>query len=217
MSVTYDEMAVAQLKWIDKPLTNNNVQSMVVWAVSESSQAHWNIWDTTEDYPGATDYNSAGVKNYPDIDAGLNAFKATINNGRYPMILQCLSESAPPAVTCNAIANTPWGSKPSPELVGEVLTNWTTYASVIVSGSEDEPVDPTIYTPPPVTPIPTPVPVPNLIEGDAMITSFKDSQTNQIHTYVYNPESKKVTHWWQDTVGTDTAVNGPVELPGEAS
>ena len=88
MSVTYDEMAVAQLKWIDKPLTNNNVQSMVVWAVSESSQAHWNIWDTTEDYPGATDYNSAGVKNYPDIDAGLNAFKATINNGRYPMILQ---------------------------------------------------------------------------------------------------------------------------------
>lgn len=58
-----------------------------VWAAqarAEGGTARFNPWNTTEPWPGATEYNSAGVKNYPSAKAGIAATLATLRNGRYP-------------------------------------------------------------------------------------------------------------------------------------
>ncbi len=139
MSVTRDAYATAELKFIGKPVSTNNVRTFVIWMVSEGGNATWNPHNTTQDSKGATQYNSAGVKNYPDIQTGLTAFKETIENGRYGSILSALDRNAPPAETCNIIANSAWGSHPTPDLVASVLTSWDSYASVSIAGSESTP------------------------------------------------------------------------------
>ena len=54
------------------------------WQRAEGGTAKYNAWNTTEPWPGATDYNSAGVKNYPSAYAGTAATVATLRNGLYP-------------------------------------------------------------------------------------------------------------------------------------
>lgn len=57
-----------------------------VWAAqaqAEGGQARFNPWNTTEPWKGATDYNVAGVKNYPTARAGIAATLATLRNGHY--------------------------------------------------------------------------------------------------------------------------------------
>jgi hypothetical protein len=56
---------------------------IVAQAMREGSNASNNPLDTTQDWPGATDFNSAGVKNYLTTDDGLAATKATLVNGHY--------------------------------------------------------------------------------------------------------------------------------------
>ncbi len=149
--ITYEQMALAALKWGDKPLSTNNVRSMVIWACSENdfvstkTKAQWNPWDTTEPEKGANNFNSVGVKNYDSIQQGLTAFWATLNNGFYPKIILDLDASAPAAVTCNDIINSPWGSKPTSALQGMVLANWEYYATLQVGGSVPPPPNGPIY------------------------------------------------------------------------
>src|SRR5579862_340361 len=126
MTVTYQQMALAALKWGGKPLSTNNVHSLVIWACSENSyentgtKAKWNPWDTTEGEPGSTEFNSAGVKDYPTIQEGLKAFWDTLNNGFYPHIVEALEASSVPALTCQLVCDSPWGSNPDSELQGIV-------------------------------------------------------------------------------------------------
>lgn len=154
MTVSYDSMALAQLNYSGLPVSDNNVKSMVVWAVSENALgngAAWNIWDTEEGgEPGEGDFNRAGVKNYPDIQEGMDAFNRTLRNGDYEAIIQALSRSAPPAETANLIYNSSWGSKPTPDMVAEVLGNWDHYANLPVGGSApvEEPPAPPVAEPP---------------------------------------------------------------------
>lgn len=54
------------------------------WARAEGGTARFNPWNTTEPWPGATGYNSAGVKNYPSAYAGVQATVRTLRNGYYP-------------------------------------------------------------------------------------------------------------------------------------
>ena len=57
-----------------------------VWAAqarAEGGTAANNPWNTTEPWPGATDYNSAGVKNYRTGSDGIRATLATLRNGHY--------------------------------------------------------------------------------------------------------------------------------------
>lgn len=60
------------------------------WAPHENTQAAFNPLATTQSAAGATQFNSAGVKNYPDEAAGARATAETIANGRYPSILRYL-------------------------------------------------------------------------------------------------------------------------------
>ena len=59
------------------------------WQRAEGGSARFNAWNTTEPWPGATDYNSAHVKNYPNAYAGTAATVATLYNGNYPRMVHC--------------------------------------------------------------------------------------------------------------------------------
>lgn len=53
------------------------------WARAEGGTAQWNPLNTTQSFPGATTYNSAGVKNYPSPIAGISATAVTLSYEPY--------------------------------------------------------------------------------------------------------------------------------------
>ena len=64
-----------------------NRKLLGAWAKAEGGKARYNPLNTTEPWPGATDYNSAHVKNYPTGAAGIAATAATLVNGHYAGIV----------------------------------------------------------------------------------------------------------------------------------
>lgn len=69
------------------PATSENRKLEQAWHRAEGGSAKWNPWNTEYGLPGATDYNSAGVKNYPKEIMGVAATMLTLGNGRYNGIL----------------------------------------------------------------------------------------------------------------------------------
>ena len=65
------------------PYTLENLRLGLAVTRVEGSNARWNPWDTTEPWPGATDYNSVGVKNYRRPLDGIVATAVTLTNGHY--------------------------------------------------------------------------------------------------------------------------------------
>jgi murein L,D-transpeptidase YcbB/YkuD len=136
--ITREQWASDFLLALSKPVGINNLRSVVTWIASENSKALFNPLDSTLQYEASTDYNEAGVKNYATYEEGIQATKATILNGLYPAILGALDGNVAPAETCSAIENSPWGSKPSSELLAQVVADYDTYANVAIAGTEDE-------------------------------------------------------------------------------
>jgi hypothetical protein len=132
---TREQWAVDFLTGRGFQASDNNIKSVVCWIASENSNAQFNPLDTTEQWNASTDYNSAGVKNYANYEDGLSATWATLFNGLYQPIIDALASSASPAETTSHISNSPWGSKPTPELVATVLTDYQQYASVLIPGT----------------------------------------------------------------------------------
>jgi cell wall-associated NlpC family hydrolase len=75
--------------------THATIAYMEAWHRAEGGSASFNWLNTTQDAPGATDYNSVGVKNYPDYATGIEATAQTLTNGRYPRTLAGLVGNAP--------------------------------------------------------------------------------------------------------------------------
>ena len=138
MTVTREQFASQLLLDLSKPVSVNNLQSMVAWSSSENTQAENNPYATTLQFEGSSEFNSAGVKNYATLEEGLAATKATLLNGLYGDILSALDRSASPAETCSIVENSPWGSKPSSELVAQVVGNFAEYANHPIGGSAAE-------------------------------------------------------------------------------
>jgi hypothetical protein len=70
------------------PATQANISSMSAWIAKETPWppvASNNPLNTTQSAAGATTYNSAGVKNYPNAAVGLSATVATLHG--YPAII----------------------------------------------------------------------------------------------------------------------------------
>lgn len=63
--------------------TRNNLKLLHYWQVCEGGSASFNPLNTTEDWPGATQYNPDGVKNYPSGKVGIQATYLTLVNGHY--------------------------------------------------------------------------------------------------------------------------------------
>src|SRR5207237_8354923 len=75
--------------------TAGNEQFLDTWQRYEGGTALNNPLNTTQGYPGATNYNSVGVKNYRTPYDGIQATATTLRNGRYDAILSALRSGDP--------------------------------------------------------------------------------------------------------------------------
>ncbi len=83
------------LAGLNAPDTAKTELFLNVWQTYEQSGAQNNPLNTTEPWPGATVFNSAGVKNYPTPSAGTGATVATLENGNYPNVVAALRSGNP--------------------------------------------------------------------------------------------------------------------------
>ena len=139
--VTRDQYALAEANYCEIPNSQNNIRTLVCWMASEDTTAEWNPEATERGEPHSGDFNKDGVKNYPSIEEGLKGFRDTLYQENMAPILESLKANNPPAVTCSIICNSAWGSKPTSQVVADVLGDWDTYANVLVGGSDSIPVD----------------------------------------------------------------------------
>ena len=90
----------------------------LAWAAAESGTepcdgfrgAKWNPLNTTWNEPGAWDFNSVHVKNYPTAGEGLYATAATLRLPYYAHILAAMREGKSIGFIANLIAQSPWGT-----------------------------------------------------------------------------------------------------------
>jgi cell wall-associated NlpC family hydrolase len=80
------------------------------WKQAEGGSAANNPFNTTQNAPGATTYNSLGVRNYTSPDQGIAATAQTLQNGHYGNILAALKKGASARDMAQALANSPWGT-----------------------------------------------------------------------------------------------------------
>jgi hypothetical protein len=111
-SITWPQWAALLLDRLNAPRCANNLIVVVAWAAQEGSSAGWNPLDTTQAMPGATLYNSVGVRNYVSLQQGLDATILTLQQGfkihRYGAIVDDLRACAGPTVTAVAINASDW-------------------------------------------------------------------------------------------------------------
>jgi len=112
--VTQVTWAQALVKSIGAPLTADNVAAIVAWEMAEGGHwyntAYYNPLNTTQSMPGATVFNSVGVKAYTSWAQGLRATVITLNNGLYGGILAALRSGNDANAVAGAVASSPWGT-----------------------------------------------------------------------------------------------------------
>ena len=147
-------MSGTELEWADAVLGRLGIaptlaaeQALVAAAVGENSRAADNPDDTTQPGPaGTTNYNSAGVRNYPTWTDGVDETVATLSNGLYGPVLAALAVAGQPQAAdriVTAWARSPWGTwhgAPDPAAAAiatlrAVQAAWPTYAARPVAGA----------------------------------------------------------------------------------
>lgn len=121
------------------------ILALVTGMVAEDSGATWNPLDTEQDWPGSTDYNSAGVKNYADLADGLAATLATLRNGFYGPVLQALQAGDSAAQILTAFGASPWAGEANYlwlDTLPRVQADYGALSAVPVAGSTAEPPPP---------------------------------------------------------------------------
>lgn len=109
--------AEALLQKIGAPVTAENLKFLDAWQRAEGGSAD-NPFNTTQDAPGARNFNSVGVKRYASMEQGLEATVKTLQNGRYGSIIAALRQGNSAKAAAQALAGTPWGTG---ELVQKIL------------------------------------------------------------------------------------------------
>lgn len=100
----------AILVGIAAPVSENALTFLRAWRQAEGGKATYNPFNTTWKKPGTTDYNSHGVKNYPDPATGLSATVKTLLSSSYSGIVDALRRGAPPSKAASALRASPWGT-----------------------------------------------------------------------------------------------------------
>ena len=112
--ITQVTWAQAFLKSLGVPMTADNVAAIVAWEMAEGGHwyntAYYNPLNTTQSMPGATVFNSVGVKAYTSWVQGLKASVITIHNGLYGGILDALRRGNDAQAVAGAVAASPWGT-----------------------------------------------------------------------------------------------------------
>lgn len=115
------------------PPTGENIRAVVSWEYAESGGGGgmYNPLNTTQGgYPGETDYNTVGVKNYAHYGDGIAANAKVIHNGFYPKVVDAFRRGTDARLVCDLITASPWGtghivlrgsSSPTPEPVREPM------------------------------------------------------------------------------------------------
>lgn len=101
------------------PVTLDNLRVVYSWEYAESGAGGgmWNPLNTTQGgYPGETNANSVGVKNYVRRDDGLDANARVIRNGFYRDAVSWFANGTNAIATRDAIVRSPWGTKVLPLL-----------------------------------------------------------------------------------------------------
>jgi hypothetical protein len=113
---TRGQFATALLKAIDAPVTRRNRRALLSWMQAEGDAGRFNPLNTTHDWPGATDFNWVGVKNYDSFEDGVAATAVTLNYGAdrglygYRQIRRDLRLSEPASQTLGAVERSEWGT-----------------------------------------------------------------------------------------------------------
>ncbi len=96
------------------PVTADNVAAVTAWEMAEGGHwyntAYYNPLNTTQDMPGASVFNSVGVKAYTSWKQGLEATVKTLKNGYYGGILDALRRGNDAGGVAQAVGNSPWGT-----------------------------------------------------------------------------------------------------------
>ena len=82
----YNQFAGLLLDQLGAPNNGSTVGFLTAWMAREGTSAANNPLATTLPWPGASDFNSVGVKNYPDLQSGVAATAQTLTGG-YPAIV----------------------------------------------------------------------------------------------------------------------------------
>jgi len=112
-AVSADAFASGILGGIGAPDSPSNHQFMIAWMGGESTTAANNPLATTQPAAGTSDFNSVGVKNYPNPQTGLKATVQTLVNGYYNGIVSDLRKgNVPPQqiIDNNASELGTWGT-----------------------------------------------------------------------------------------------------------
>lgn len=116
MSVTREEFARRLLPKIGAKVTQRNLWALVSWMQAEGSRADFNPLSTTLPMPGSTWFNSVGVRNYVDLEQGVEATAKTLNYGAdrgmygYKPIRRRLRRNAWAYWTLRAVEASDWGT-----------------------------------------------------------------------------------------------------------
>ena len=96
------------------PVTADNVAAVTAWEMAEGGHwyntAYYNPLNTTQSMPGATIFNSVGVKAYTSWKQGLEATMITLKNGYYGGILDALKRGNDSESVARAVGASPWGT-----------------------------------------------------------------------------------------------------------
>lgn len=110
-----DDFYKSVLKCLGAEPTKSNMLFMYAWRQAEGGKAKNNPFNTTLKMPGATNYNSVGVKNYETPEKGIEATCKTLKNGRdkygYDKIIDGLKNDVGLSQLSDAVINSKWGTK----------------------------------------------------------------------------------------------------------
>lgn len=108
---TFTGWDASLLKAIGAPATKENLRFLDAWQRAEGGTAAFNPLNTTQHAPGATSYNSVGVRNFLDPQQGLSATAKTLLNGYYKPIVSGLRSGRTTAEKlAQAVEASPWGT-----------------------------------------------------------------------------------------------------------
>jgi hypothetical protein len=114
-TTTDDDFYKSVLKCLGAEPTKSNMLFMYAWRQAEGGKAKNNPFNTTFKMPGATSYNSIGVKNYETPEKGIEATCKTLKNGRdkygYDKIIDGLKNDVGLSQLSDAVINSKWGTK----------------------------------------------------------------------------------------------------------
>lgn len=128
--MTREQYAKEFLRQVGAPDKRRNRVALVAWMQAEGGSAKWNPLNTTQEAPGATVYNYAGVKNYPSASVGIRAASETLNYGArnrirgYGRIRHRLRKNRGSLGTLLAVERSDWGTG---GLAVKVLAMFKTY------------------------------------------------------------------------------------------